>query len=329
MYFGSSQGINNWWGYGSATALYIVLQIITRLILSIYVVMLVDESFGVIENLMENNVRIHHVRYLHANVCSVVFMLLLIHIRKRMWMRSYVKGNLWKSGGLLLILSIGAAFLGYVLPWGNMSLWGATVITNLLSVVPYGDLVLINVWARYTICSATLRRFFSLHFLVPLLVVRIILLHLILLHEYVSSSSLGGVNINHIEFVQLLNKDAVLWVFMMMLLSSIICVPQYFMDADNWGEANFLVTPDHIKPEWYFLFAYAILRCIPEKTVGVIGLVGSLVVIILIRLANLVLYVLGVYLSFLILTWLGGLEVTEYYTSGSQYGTIIYFRYIV
>lgn len=328
MYFGSSQGINNWWRYRSSTAIYIVIQVFTRLMLSMYVVMLVDESFNVVENLMENNVGTHYVRYLHANLCSIVFILLLIHIGKRIWMRSYLKGNLWKSGRLLIMLSIGAAFLRYVLPWGNISLWRATVITNLLSVLPYGELILMNVWARYTICSATLGRFFSLHFLVPLLIVRIILLHLMLLHEYVSSSSLG-VNVNHVEFAQLLNKDMMLWLLIVLLLGLIMCVPQYFIDADNWGEANFLVTPDHIKPEWYFLFAYAILRCIPEKTLRVIGLVISLVVIIIMGLMNLILYALSLYISFIILTWLRRLEVTDYYTSRSQLGTVLYFRSVL
>lgn len=328
IYFGSSQRINNWWGYGSSTAVYIVMQIITRLILSIYVIILVTDSFVVVEVLIENNVRIHHVRYLHANICSVVFMLMLLHIGKGFWMRSYTKSNLWKSGSLLLILTMGAAFLGYVLPWGNMSLWGATVITNLLSVLPRGDIILINVWARYTICNATLRRFFSLHFLVPLLVLRLIVVHLLLLHEYVSSSSVR-VNIIILEFSQLLNKDIQIWTSYLLLLAMMIMIPQYFIDADNWGEANFLVTPDHIKPEWYFLFAYAILRCIPDKLYGVLGLVGSLIVVLISGFINNIMFVLSVMFSFMMLTWLRGLDVTTYYTSRSQYASILYFMSIV
>lgn len=328
MYFGSSLGINNWWGYRSSTAIYMLLQVITRLILSIYIVILVMKSFEVVELLIENNVGTHHVRYLHANICSIIFMLLLIHIRKGLWMRSYVKSNLWKSRSVLLILVIRAAFLGYVLPWGNISLWGATVITNLLSVVPYGDIVLINVWAGFTICDATLRRFFSLHFLVPLLVIRIIVVHLILLHEYVSSSS-TVTNLMIIEFSQLLNKDVQLWTRYLLLLRMIMIIQQFFMDADNWGEANFLVTPDHIKPEWYFLFAYAILRCIPNKTIRVLGLVMSLVVVLILGIMNYITYVLSVIFSFIILTWLRGLEVTSYYTSGSQYASCLYFGSIV
>lgn len=328
IYFGSYNGINNIWGYGSTTAVYIVLQVFSRLLLSIYVVMLVDSSFGVVELLMENNVRIHYVRFIHANICSVVFIVLLIHASKRFWFRSYVKGNLWKSGGLLLVLVMGAAFLRYVLPWRNMSLWRATVITNLLSVLPKGEVILLNVWARFTICSATLGRMFSLHFLVPLLVIGIIVVHLILLHEYMSSS-VNIVNINIVEFSLLLNKDVILWVLWMIWLGVMITVPQYFIDADNWGEANFLVTPDHIKPEWYFLFAYAILRCIPNKAMGVLGLVGSLTAVILLGMANLVNFVTLFLISFWILTWLGGLEVNEYYTLGSQYVSLVYFRMLL
>jgi ubiquinol-cytochrome c reductase cytochrome b subunit len=302
MYFRSYNGINNMWGYGSTTAVYIVLQVLTRLLLSMYVVMLVNISFDVVELLMENNVGIHYVRFLHANICSVVFIVLLIHASKGFWFGSYVKGNLWKSRGLLLVLVMRAAFLRYVLPWGNMSLWGATVITNLLSVLPKGDLILLNVWAGFTICNATLRRMFSLHFLVPLLVIRIILVHLILLHEYTSSSS-NTVNLSMIEFSLLLNKDVILWIMWMMWLGIMIVLPQFFIDADNWGEANFLVTPDHIKPEWYFLFAYAILRCIPNKAIGVLRLVGSLVVVILMGFMNLVNFVTIFLVSFWILTW--------------------------
>lgn len=329
MYFGSSIGINNWWGFGSSVAAYIVAQVITGLMLSMYMVILVMESFGVVELLMENNVRIHHVRYLHANICSIVFLLLFMHVGKRFWMGSYTKSNLWKSGSLLLILVIRAAFLRYVLPWGNMSLWGATVITNLLSVLPYGEVVLLNVWAGFTICNATLGRFFSLHFLVPLVILRLIVVHLILLHEYVSSSTLGGLNIVIVDFVLLLNKDLVIWVTCFLLLVVMLSVPQYFIDADNWGEANFLVTPDHIKPEWYFLFAYAILRCIPSKVMRVLGLVMSLVVVMLLRFLNNVNYVTCMVFSFLMLTWLGRLEVTEYYTQRSQYASLIYYTSMI
>lgn len=316
------------WGYGSTTAVYMVLQVLTRLLLSMYVVILVDMSFSVVELLIENNVGMHYVRFLHANICSVVFIVLLIHASKGFWFRSYVKGNLWKSGSLLLVLVIGAAFLGYVLPWGNMSLWGATVITNLLSVLPKGDVILLNVWARFTICNATLGRIFSLHFLVPLLVIRIIVVHLILLHEYTSSSS-NTVNFNIVEFSLLLNKDIILWMIWMLWLGFMIILPQFFMDADNWGEANFLVTPDHIKPEWYFLFAYAILRCIPNKAMGVLGLAGSLTVIILMGFMNLVNFVTLFLVSFWMLTWLGGLEVNEHYTMGSQYMSIVYFMIVL
>jgi len=328
MFFRSSQGINNWWRYGSTTAIYMVMQVVTGLILSMYVVILVSESFAVVELLMENNVRTHHVRFLHANICSVVFILLLLHIRKGFWIGSYVKGNLWKSRSVLLILAMRAAFLGYVLPWGNMSLWGATVITNLLSVLPGGEVILMNIWARYTICDATLRRFFSLHFLVPLLIVGLMLVHLMLLHEYVSSSSVN-LNLFIVEFSSLLNKDILLWCSYIMLLTGMICLPQFFIDADNWGEANFLVTPDHIKPEWYFLFAYAILRCIPDKTAGVLRLVRSLVVVIILGFGNIVSITILVVPSFWILTWLRGLEVTGYYTSGSQYASVLYFRRMV
>jgi ubiquinol-cytochrome c reductase cytochrome b subunit len=164
--------------------------------------------------------------------------------------------------------------------------------------------------------------------LVPLMIIGVILVHLILLHEYVSSSSVR-VNIVIIEFSSLLNKDMQLWIMWFMILGLLMFVPQYFMDADNWREANFLVTPDHIKPEWYFLFAYAILRCIPNKTIGVLRLVRSLVVVLVLAFGNKMMSVVSVMFSFIILTWLGGLEVTSYFTSASQYSSLFYFRSMI
>jgi len=321
--FRSSNGINRWWVFGSLTAVYMVMQVISRLLLSIYILLHIDMSFIVVENIMEENVGTHYVRFLHANICSVVFMVILVHLSKRYYMLSYMKGNLWKSGTLLLILVMGSAFLGYVIPWGNISLWRATVITNLLSVLPYGDLVLLNVWRGYTINSATLRRIFSLHFLLPLVVIGLILVHLVILHEYISSSSIGS-NISMVMFDVVLTKDLVIWVMIMIWLIFIIIAPQYFMDADNWGEANFIVTPDHIKPEWYFLFAYAILRCIPVKWVGVLGLVGSLVLVLLLGVINRLRLGLLFLMNFWLLTWLRGLEVNDYFTLRSQVSSTIY-----
>lgn len=321
--FGSSSSINRWWVYRSTTAVYIVLQVISRLLLSIYILLHIDISFFTVENIMEENVGTHYVRFLHANVCSIVFIVILIHICKRYYNSSYTKSNLWKSGVLLLILVIGSAFLGYVIPWGNMSLWGATVITNLLSVLPSGEIVLLNVWGGYTLNSATLRRIFSLHFLLPLLVVGLIVIHLLILHEYVSSSVHGN-NLDIIFFDNVLIKDVIVWVSVVVLFGLIMIAPQYFIDADNWGEANFIVTPDHIKPEWYFLFAYAILRCIPVKWVRVLGLVGSLLLIIIVRLLNNITLLLIFVPNFLLLTWLGRLEVNDYYTLGSQLSSVMY-----
>lgn len=321
--FGSTSSLSTWWTYGSATAVYIVLQILSRLILSMYVILTVCSSYDIVL-LSSMELTGHEVlRYIHANRCSVVFILLLLHATKRIWFSSYHKSNLWKSGTLLLILVIGAAFLRYVIPWGNISLWGATVITNLISVVPYGDVVLLNVWGGFTLNDATLRRMFSLHFLLPLLVVGIIIVHLLLLHEYVSSRP-TGLSLVIVSFSSLLNKDARLWLIYLIVLLILILIPQYFIDADNWSPADFLVTPDHIKPEWYFLFAYAILRCIPVKWVRVLGLVGSLIVVMLIGMANSLTFVLVFLTNFLLLTYLGGVNVTDWYTIRSQFASRLY-----
>lgn len=321
--FGSSLGINNWWSYGSSTAVYIVCQVMTGVVLSIYVIILTRASFTIVELFVENSSGGHFLRFLHANFCSLVFIVMLIHLRKGLWILSFSKVKLWISGTVMLMLVIGAAFLGYVLPWRNMSLWRATVITNLLSVLPYGDVVLLNVWARFSISNATLGRFFSLHYLLPLIVTRLILMHLLMLHDYLSNSGIRS-NIAMVSFSVVLNKDVIFWGIIILVLVIIMCSPQYFMDADNWREANYLVTPDHIKPEWYFLFAYAILRCIPNKTIGVLGLVGSLILVLMIGVRNLLMLITYFVMNFWILTWLGGLDVVEYYTVASQIGSIVY-----
>jgi len=321
--FGSANSLSTWWTYGSATAVYIVLQVFSRLILSIYVILTVCDSYDMVLISSIELTRHEMLRYVHANRCSVVFILLLLHATKGVWFSSYHKSNLWKSGVLLLILVMGAAFLRYVIPWGNMSLWGATVITNLISVVPYGDLVLLNVWGGFTLNDATLRRMFSLHFLLPLLVVRIILVHLLLLHEYVSSNP-SGLSLLITNFSSLLNKDLGLWLSYMIILSVLTLIPQYFIDADNWIPADFLVTPDHIKPEWYFLFAYAILRCIPVKWLRVLRLVRSLVVILLIGVLNSLGFLLVFLINFVLLTYLGGVNVTDWYTLRSQFASRLY-----
>lgn len=321
--FRSSNSLNYWWTYRSSTAVYMVLQVFCRLILSIYVLLTVNLSYDIVLISSVDVVGYEVVRFVHANGCSVVFLLLFLHVGKGVWNSSYHKSHLWKSGMLLLILVIGAAFLGYVIPWGNISLWGATVITNLISVVPYGDWVLLNVWGGFTLNDATLGRMFSLHFLLPVVVLRLILLHLILLHEY-NSSSVTGISIFMVQFSSVLNKDLKIWLLCMSRLFVVLFLPQFFIDADNWDPANFLVTPDHIKPEWYFLFAYAILRCIPIKWIRVLGLVGSLILVILMGVLNVIRFLLLFIINFLLLTYLGGVNVTDWYVVRSQIASGVY-----
>lgn len=292
--------------------------------MSIFIVMLAIFSFFFVEYIIEELFLGSGYRYVHANMCSLVFFVLWLH-----WLRGYVIGStgkqdLWKSRFVMFALAIGSAFLGYVLPWGQMSFWGATVITSLATVAPYGSVLLLYLWGGFSLGSATLGRFLSLHFLLPLLVIRLLILHLILLHKYNSSGSLGTVG--GVFYLLFIWKDCVTVMVLLIICCFLVSfVPAQFMEADNWIDANPIVTPEHIKPEWYFLFLYAVLRCIPDKLVGVLGLVGGLLMIMVLFFSNSFSVVRYWLMVILLLTWLGGLDILCHYVYSSQMLSVVYF----
>lgn len=321
MNFASTKNISYWWNYRSMGRLWIALQVATGLLMATSLIAGEHYAFDSVGGIMETLIRRHLSRFAHANFCSIVFFIIILHIGKRVWNLSGSKGNLWKSGVALLVLVMGASFLGYVLPWRHISFWGATVITSLAGVLPFGTTVVIMIWGGFSLSTACLRRFFILHFLLPLVVMAIIIVHLILLHEYVSSSSVG--NSGGLTFSNWYMKDIITFIgSIRVLLIVVVVVPHVFMDADNWFHANIMVTPAHIKPEWYFLFAYCILRCIPDKTIRVIGLVRSLLIVALIGIINSRRIMPGL---FVILTWLRGAEVNDHMTLASQFASVAYF----
>ncbi len=287
------------------------------------------------------------IRYAHSNGASMIFILLYIHIGKGLYYNSYNhnRRGIWWSGLLIFILMMGTAFIGYVLPWGQMSYWGATVITNLITAIPFvGENITHWLWGGFSVGAPTLSRLYSFHYLLPFLIVGLIGTHLVLLHEAGSSNPEQNKGQNFISFypyffwkdLLALNMSLVFFVYLVFLN------PNYLGHPDNWIKANPLVTPAHIVPEWYFTPFYAILRACPNKTGGVIGMAASLLVLFLIPLYNEKDYALPTTLSpyfkffywqfvavFLILMFLGGKPAVYPYVFCSKIFTLLYFIYFL
>ena len=284
-------------------------------------------------------------RTIHANGASFFFICLYLHVGRGMYYGSYLFIFTWFSGILLLLLTIRAAFIGYVLPWGQMSFWGATVITNLLSAVPYvGDTIVQWVWGGFAVDNATLNRFFTFHFLIPFLIAAVILIHLLFLHQTGSRNPIGiKRNAEKIPFHPYFTiKDLLgFTVILIILILLTLLAPNLLGDPENFNPANPLVTPVHIQPEWYFLFAYAILRSIPNKLGGVIALLLSILILAILpfwhqsQIRGLEFYPLNKFLfwfivgTVLLLTWIGAKPVEEPYVFTGQLFTIIYFSYFL
>ena len=334
-----------WWNFGSLLGLCLGIQILTGLFLAIHYTAHVDLAFRSVVHISRDVSYGWLLRALHANGASWFFICIYFHIGRGIYYGSYLYQHTWNIGVILLFLTIGTAFLGYVLPWGQISFWGATVITNLLSAVPYVGKILVEwVWGGFAVDNATLTRFFTLHFLLPFAIAGITILHLLFLHETGSNNPLGlnrdGEKIPFHSYYSF--KDLVGFVALLFFLSLIVLFsPQLLTDPENFIPANPLVTPVHIQPEWYFLFAYAILRSIPNKLGGVLGLVGSIAVLFIIPLIHsgkfrsLAFYPLNQILFwcfvgiFLILTWIGSCPVEAPYEQIGQVFTGLYFLYFV
>lgn len=229
-------------------------------------------------------------RYIHANMASFFFIVIFLHIGRGIFYGSYKKprASLWYTGIIILFLLILTAFLGYTLPWGQMSFWGATVITNFVSILPViGSDVIQWIWGGFSVSNPTLGKFFSLHYLSPFILLFLVIIHLYSLHKVGSSNPLGhAYNSDKIFFTPYYTQKDFFTVFIFLFFFTVICgqYPNYLGHSDNWIRANNLVTPTHIVPEWYFLLFYAILRTIPEKTLGVIFLVLSIFLLVILSL---------------------------------------------
>nr|ALO76780.1 cytochrome b [Chrysomelidae sp. SPH01] len=337
--------ISTMWNFGSLLGLCLMIQIISGLFLAMHYCPNIELAFNSISHICRDVNYGWLLRTLHANGASFFFICLYIHIGRGLYYGSYMMKETWMIGVTIFFLVMATAFLGYVLPWGQMSFWGATVITNLVSAIPYLGVSIVQwIWGGFAVDNATLTRFFTFHFILPFIITALIMIHLLFLHQTGSSNPLGTKsNIDKIPFHPYYTFKDILGMLIMMFLLIFLTLsfPYMLGDPDNFTPANPLVTPIHIQPEWYFLFAYAILRSIPSKLGGVLALVFSIMVLYLMPFINkknflsMQFYPLNKFLfwSFLtivlLLTWIGARPVEDPYILIGQILTIIYFLYYI
>nr|YP_002640534.1 cytochrome b [Aspidytes niobe]CAM35454.1 cytochrome b [Aspidytes niobe] len=337
--------ISLWWNFGSLLGLCLMIQIITGIFLAMHYTANIEMAFNSVNHICRDVNYGWLIRTLHANGASFFFICIYLHIGRGMYYGSYKFISTWMMGIIILFMVMGTAFMGYVLPWGQMSFWGATVITNLLSAIPYLGTMLVQwVWGGFAVDNATLTRFFTIHFILPFIIIASVMIHLLFLHQTGSNNPLGiNSNMDKIPFHPYFSfKDMMGFIMLMMLLTMITLMNPYLLgDPDNFIPANPLVTPIHIQPEWYFLFAYAILRSIPNKLGGVIALILSILILIILPFSNKMKFqsmkfypvnqmLFWMFLMIVILlTWIGMRPVEDPYIITGQILTILYFIYFI
>jgi ubiquinol-cytochrome c reductase cytochrome b subunit len=281
------RNLNYWWNYGSLAGITLMIMIVTGIMLAMRYTAHVDHAFQSTERIMRDVNYGWLIRYIHTNGGSFFFIVVYIHIFRGLYYGSYKPPRelLWMLGVVILLLMMMTAFMGYVLPWGQMSFWGATVITNLFSAIPWvGDAIVTWLWGGFSVDNPTLNRFYSLHYLMPFVIVAVVVLHLWALHRFGSNNPLGidakGPQ-DKIPFHPYYTvKDLYgLAIFLLVYAGFVFYAPNFFGEPDNYIPANPLSTPAHIVPEWYFLPYYAILRAIPDKLLGVIAMFASILVL--------------------------------------------------
>nr|YP_006303211.1 cytochrome b [Nectonemertes cf. mirabilis HC-2011]ADZ05364.1 cytochrome b [Nectonemertes cf. mirabilis HC-2011] len=337
--------LSSWWNFGSLLGFCLIVQVLAGLFLSMHYVASVDLAFYSVVCLARDVNFGWFIRFIHANGASLFFIFMYLHIGRGLYYGSYSSVSGWSIGVFLFLLTMVTAFLGYVLPWGQMSFWGATVITNFLSAVPYiGGMLVEWVWGGFSVDNATLVRFYAFHFLFPFMILGLSFIHLVFLHEVGANNPLGinsfGDNISfhpYFIFKDMFGFFLVLFFFM----SFVFFFPNSLVDPENFVMANSLVTPVHIQPEWYFLFAYAILRAVPNKLGGVVALLISVLILFVVPFLfsslfrGEVFYPFGqvffwyFIMVFILLTWIGSCPVEFPYDVCGCFFTFLYFLYFM
>lgn len=339
--------LNYFWSFGSTAGICLVFQLITGILLAMHYTPHVDLAFASVEHIMRDVNNGWLLRYIHANCASIFFVCLYSHIFRGIYYGSYLapRSFLWASGVVLFLLVMATAFMGYVLPWGQMSFWGATVITNLFSAIPYiGSSIVELLWGGFSVDNATLNRFFSLHYLLPFLIAGVTLGHLMLLHFDGSNNPLGfSKPVDVVSFYPYFYvKDLFAFLIFFSFLGLLVFFyPNSLGHPDNYTPANSLVTPPHIVPEWYFLPFYAILRSIPDKLGGVIAMISAILILLLLPFLNFSsirssnfrpffrYFFWFLVADFLLLGWLGQKVVEQPFVNLGVFSTIFYFIFFL
>jgi len=349
VYYPTPNNIFYVWGIGSVLGIMLVIQVLTGVLLAMHYAANIEIAFESVERIMREVPTGWFLRYMHANGSSMIFILIFSHMARGLYYQSFrtPKQWVWCSGVIIFILMSGVAFLGYTLPWGQMSFWGATVITNIITAVPViGNEIVVWVWGGFSVNNNTLNRFFSLHYFLSIIVLGLSLLHLILLHEVGSTSPNGRKpDVDYTKFFPYfyLKDLSTLLIFLFFYMMIVFYAPNALGHPDNYIRASAIVTPAHIVPEWYFLIFYAMLKSFPSKLGGAACMVGAMLILLTLpwtaengldiaepnhRPGYTALFMLLI-LDCLLLGWLGGQAVTDNTLGLSQFCTAFYLVYFL
>jgi quinol-cytochrome oxidoreductase complex cytochrome b subunit len=343
------KNLSYWWNFGSLAGIMLVIMLVTGITLAMHYTPHVDYAFASVERIMRDVNSGWLIRYIHMNGASFFFIAVYIHMFRGLYYGSYKAPRelLWMLGVVIMLLMMATAFMGYVLPWGQMSFWGATVITNLFSAIPLvGEHVVTWLWGGFSVDNPTLNRFFALHYLLPFVIFAVVVLHIVALHRFGSNNPLG-IDVkgpqDTIPFHPYYTvKDAFgLFVFLIPFAFFIFFAPNFLGHPDNYIPANPLVTPAHIVPEWYFLPFYAILRAVPDKLFGVLAMFGAIAVLFILPWLDrspvrsgsfrpvFKIFFWLLFIDCIALTWLGGKPAEGWYVTASRIATVYYFAYFL